>query len=224
MRDVIRTNGLIIAADNSGAIGEKEHDAVRAPYEVVGYFSARVALMECMAAGGEPFAAVLHNFSGDAAWKALKEGVQRAAAELGCALEVTGSTESNFSMLQSAAGMVIIGRHAREAGRVEGREVQYGVIGKPLVGKEVLECAEDVAPLAVFREIIKMEGVRAVLPVGSKGIAHELEQLSGKKGCCELDMKKSAGPSTCFLVAFEEGAAQRIEKAAGRLYRLHLVE
>ncbi|WP_050181794.1 hypothetical protein [Domibacillus robiginosus] len=224
MRDVIRTNGLVIAADNSGAIGQKEQDAVEAPYEVVGYFSARVALMECIAAGGEPFAAVLHNFSGDTAWTPLQEGVQRAAAELGCKLEVTGSTESNFSMLQSAAGMVIIGRHVRDTDRVEGSRVQYGIVGKPLVGSEVLEYPKDVASLSVFHKVVKMEGVRAVLPVGSKGISYELRQLSGKEGCCELDMEKSAGPSTCFLVAFEEKAAQRIERAAGQLYRLNIFE
>ena len=102
--------------------------------------------------------------------------------------------------------------------------MQYGVIGKPLVGNEVIEYPEDVAPLSVFQKVIQLEGVQSVLPVGSKGIAYELEQLSGKRGSCELDMEKSAGPSTCFIVAFEEKAACLIEKAAGRFYRLELVE
>lgn len=224
MRDVIQVNGLVIAADNSGAVGEKKQDAVQAPYEVVGYFSARVALMECIAAGGKPFAAVMHNFCGDDAWNQLEEGVRRASAELGCPLELTGSTESNFSLHQSAAGIVIIGRQIEGIAKIEEKNVQYGVVGKPLVGNEVIEYPEDVAPLSVFQQVIQLEGVQSVLPVGSKGIAYELEQLSGKRGRCELDMEKSAGPSTCFIVAFEEKAACLIEKAAGRFYRLELVE
>ena len=224
MRDVIHVNGLVIAADNSGAVGEKKQDAVQAPYEVVGYFSARVALMECIAAGGQPFAAVMHNFCGDDAWSRLEEGVQRAAAELGCSLVLTGSTESNFSLHQSAAGIVIIGRQIEGIAKIDKKNVQYGVVGKPLVGNEVIEYSEDVAPLSVFQKVIQLEGVQSVLPVGSKGIAYELEQLSGKRGSCELDMEKSAGPSTCFIVAFEEKAAPLIEKAAGHFYRLELVE
>ncbi|OES45148.1 hypothetical protein [Domibacillus iocasae] len=224
MRDVIRTNGLVIAADNSGSIGGKEQDTVQAPYEVVGYFSARVALMECIAAGGEPFAAVLHNFSGDAAWKPLCKGIKKAAAELDCELELTGSTESNFTMQQSAAGFVAIGRHVRDTDQIELESVRYGVIGKPLVGSEVMACLDDVAPLSVFRQIAHMEGVYTVLPVGSKGIAYELMQLTGRSGHCELDMIKSAGPSTCFIVAVKEEAGTQLESMTNHVYWLKMYD
>jgi hypothetical protein len=133
MRDVIRANGLIIAVDNSGSVGEKAQDDIRASYETVGYFSARVALMECIAAGGEPFAAVLHNFSGDEAWPDLCKGIYKAAAEVGCELELNGSSESNFTMNQSAAGIIIIGKHVRKTSTVINQpHVQFGVVGKPL--------------------------------------------------------------------------------------------
>lgn len=42
---------LIISADNSGGIGQKEADQLSVPYDIVSYFSFRVAVMECMAAG-----------------------------------------------------------------------------------------------------------------------------------------------------------------------------
>ncbi|WP_046179403.1 AIR synthase related protein [Domibacillus tundrae] len=224
MRDVIRTNGLIIAADNSGSIGEKEQDAVQAPYEVVGYFSARVALMECIAAGGEPFAVVLQNFSGEAAWKSLYKGIQKAAAELGCELELTGSTESNFTMQQSASGVVVIGRHVRDTDRIEQGRAKFGIVGKPLVGSEVMAHPNDIAPLSVFRQIAHMNGVYAVLPVGSKGIAYELMQLTGRSGHCELDMTKSAGPSTCFIAAVNEEVYKQIEEVTDQLYWLKMHE
>ncbi|WP_052712177.1 hypothetical protein [Domibacillus indicus] len=224
MFDAIRVNGLVIAADNSGSIGEKEHDAVQVPYETVGYFSARVALMECIAAGGNPFAAVLHNFSGDKAWRLLVKGIEKAAAEMDCELELTGSTESNFQLRESAAGLVVIGRHVRNMDQFEREQVKYAVIGKPLAGPEVITQPENVAPLSVFREMVRMEGVCAVLPVGSKGIAYELMQLAGKSGQCELDMEKSAGPSTCFIIAVKEEACKEIERAAGRVHWLEMIE
>ncbi|MGG3450341.1 hypothetical protein [Domibacillus aminovorans] len=218
MRDVIQTNGLIIAADNSGAIGGKRNDLVRVPYETVGYFSARVALMECVAAGGEPFAAIIHNFSGDDAWPLLCDGIKQAAVEIGCTLELTGSTESNFVMNQSATGVVIIGRHVRNIDQFDRNAVRYGVIGKPLVGSEVLENPDDVASLAVFKKINSMPGVESVVPVGSKGIRYELEQLAERPLTCELDLEKSSGPATCFIIAVQEVAMKAVEQAAGIVY------
>lgn len=215
MRDVIRTNGLIIATDNSGAVGNKQDDIIHVPYETVGYFSARVALMECISAGGEPFVAVVHNYCGDAAWLLLCEGIKKAAAEIGCTLELTGSTESNFVMNQSAAGVVIIGRAVRTINQFDQNAVRYGVIGKPLVGLEVLENPEDVASLAVFKKIYSMPGVESVVPVGSKGIRYELEQLTGKSFECELNIEKSSGPATCFIVAVQETAMEAVEQTAG---------
>jgi hypothetical protein len=218
MRDVIHTNGLIIAADNSGAIGDKPDDAVHVTYDVVGYFSARVALMECMAAGGEPFAAIVHNFSGDEAWSPLCEGIKRAAAEVDCTLEVTGSTESNFVMNQSATGVVVIGRHVRNVDQFDRNAVRYGVIGKPFVGSEVLKNPGDVASLAVFKKIISMPGVESVVPVGSKGIRHELEQLTETSLECGLNLEKSSGPATCFIIAVQEAVMEAVEQEAGIVY------
>ena len=47
-------SSLVIACDNSGGIGMKEGDVVKVPYEVTAYYSFRVAVMECIAAGGTP--------------------------------------------------------------------------------------------------------------------------------------------------------------------------
>lgn len=218
MRDVIRTNGLIIAADNSGSVGSKEHDAVYVPYETVGYFSARVALMECVAAGGKPFAAVLQNFSGNEAWQPLCEGVKKAAREMGCTLDLTGSSESNFQMNQSATGIVVLGHQEKETNQFDPQNVCYGVIGKPLVGAEVIENPKAIAPLSVFKKMAEMQEVKSIMPVGSKGIRHELIKMSGKNGACELDLDKSAGPSTCFLFAVDKKAMKQVEQTVGDVY------
>lgn len=218
MRDVIQANGLVIAADNSGSVGRKKQDAVSASYETVGYFSARVALMECVAAGGEPFTAVIQNFSGDEAWMPLCRGIEKAAFEMGCLLELTGSTESNFKMNQSATGIVVIGRHVRNTNQFEQGSLRFGVIGEPLVGAEVLMHAEKIAPLSVFKQIVEMKGIKSVIPVGSKGLRHELRNFGRENGQCELDLDKSAGPSTCFLFAAEEEAAKKIGQTVEHVY------
>jgi hypothetical protein len=232
MRDVLYIPGgegdtLVISSDNSGGIGLKEADHVKVPYETVAYFAFRTAVMENLAAGGSPFAAVLHNFTGDVHWKALAEGIEQGAKEAGLeGLSVTGSTESNFSLLQSAVGLMIIGK--RE-GRPEpapiytGRE-KLAVIGLPLVGEEVLNEKEGIAPLSLFKEISSMDGVH-VLPVGSKGVLSELNQLFADKkytlnevDCRDLDLLKSGGPSCCFIVAFPEELEREIRMKAGSFY------
>ncbi|WNS75919.1 ATP-binding protein [Bacillus sp. DTU_2020_1000418_1_SI_GHA_SEK_038] len=236
MRDVliIPFNGeesLVIASDNSGGIGLKEMDEVYVPYEVVAYYSFRVAVMECMAAGGAPFAVTLLNFCGEQAWKTLMDGIHRGIEELGLArIQVNGSTESNFSLVQSAAGLTVLGKVQNDA--VDNclefsEETMVAVIGKPLVGNEVVEFEGEVAPLSLFKELCLLEDV-ILLPVGSKGILYELNQLFSNRTFKEtevsssLDIKKSAGPSTCFLAVFSQEKKEEIMAEAGRYF--HKVE
>src|SRR5699024_6649453 len=101
---------LVIAVDNSGSIGMKTNDHVQVPYDVVSYYNFRVAWMECVSAGAEPISIILHNFSGDEAWSSLIKGIKQGMKELNVEnISITGSTESNFSLHQSAVGLVIIG-------------------------------------------------------------------------------------------------------------------
>ena len=54
---------LVIAADNSGSIGEKELDDVQVPYDIVSYYAFRVAYMDCVANRGVHYAIVLQSFN-----------------------------------------------------------------------------------------------------------------------------------------------------------------
>ena len=187
---------LVIAADNSGGIGLKEQDHVKTSYDVVSYYGFRVAVMECMAAGGKPISIVIHNFCDDHAWDLLLAGIEKGLEELGLkgAVSVTGSTESNFTMLQSALGMIVLGK--RESSYVD--EVSFenrkvAVIGSPLVGNEVLEQEKDVIPLSLFHELCQLEDV-VIVPVGSKGILYELKNMLddpsivGDSLICDVDV------------------------------------
>ncbi|WP_339164822.1 ATP-binding protein [Siminovitchia sp. FSL W7-1587] len=215
---------LVVACDNSGAIGMKPDDQVAVPYEIVSYYSFRVAFMECVSAGAVPFSVVLYNFCGDCAWFSLKEGITKGIRELGLEeLSITGSTETNFSLSQSAVGISVLGKREKrkEAPLCLTEQMKVAVIGKPLVGNEVIECNGDVAPLRLFQWFSRQKKVLAIVPVGSKGILYELRELFAAQSLqfsSPLNMEKTAGPSTCFIVVYDAAAEDNIRMRAGRLF------
>lgn len=200
---------LIITSDNSGAIGLKKLDEVKVPYEVVGYFAFRVAYMDCVAAGGEPLSVIVMNFNGDEAWVPLQRGINQALEQLEMIhLPMTGSTESNFTLQQSATAITMIGKMSKptisEKITVDDR---IAIIGKPLVGNEVIDNEVDIAPLSLFQWCSKQDEILTIIPVGSKGIANEFANkfpginVSFSK---EINVEKSSGPSTCFIIIYKK--------------------
>ena len=235
MRDVLiipfnKEESLIVASDNSGAIGLRDMDAVHVPYETVAYYSFRVSVMECMAAGAEPFAVTLQNFCGDSAWPALEAGIQRGITELQFKdIQLTGSTESNFTLLQSAVGITVLGKKknniaVKSVANFDPKEIGIAVIGTPLVGNEVIEREIDVAPLALMKRLSTRQDV-ITWPVGSKGILHEINRMfpnqTFSRGKIEtsVDIEKSSGPATCFLIAFPKEKKREIMSIVGEYFR-----
>ncbi|AYV69127.1 ATP-binding protein [Niallia circulans] len=209
---------LVISADNSGGIGQKEDDQVSVPYDIVSYFSFRVAVMECMAAGGVPFSVILQNFCGDDAWDILLAGIYKGIEELELEREIgiTGSTESNFSFRQSAIGLTVLGKRPADLKDTTIINGKMAIIGSPLVGEEVILQQEKVVPLAVFSRLTKVDKCR-IQPVGSKGILYELGQLKGdlvqeEEVQCSVDLLKSAGPATCFIVEYAKEVEAEIKR------------
>lgn len=215
---------LIVASDNSGAIGVKKGDLVHVPYETLAYYSFRVAVMEVIAASGEPVSVVINNFCGEEAWELLTRGIQKGLDEL--QLEhvlITGSTESNFSLEQSAIGLLVLGKKYDQKETVYREDVKMAVIGKPLVGNEVMEKADQVVPLSVFQRVSRLKGA-IVWPVGSKGILAELKtilknsELLMEDVFTEVDVLKSSGPATCFIVLYEDSRGVDVKKLAGKYF------
>ncbi|QED46349.1 hypothetical protein [Cytobacillus dafuensis] len=229
MRDVliIPFNGeesIVLASDNSGAIGSKDMDFVHVPYEKVAYYCFRVAVMECMAASAQPFAITVQNFCGEDAWSLLLNGINQGIDELGLeGIQINGSTESNFTLLQSALGITVLGKKNHVVSLdplLYSEETKLGVIGSPLVGDEVVERAAEIAPLALFKRLCDMRGA-VLLPVGSKGILAEINRLfsnqsfDGTEIKTNLDIHKSSGPSTCFIAVFPPAMEREIKMVAG---------
>jgi hypothetical protein len=231
MRDIItiplnNEDSLIIASDNSGGIGMKAADHVQVSYETLAYYSFRVAAMECIAAGGVPVSVVLHNFCGDSTWSELVNGIQQGLVELNLEdVPITGSTESNFRLQQSAVGLVVLGKRSlsKKSEKTFSNDLKFAVIGSPLVGNEVIIHADQVVPLSIFREVSKLKEIM-VWPVGSKGILYEFNQMFTNKEFTKemlstnLDVVKSSGPATCFIIAFEQNQEEALKKIAAAFY------
>ncbi|MGE8207351.1 ATP-binding protein [Heyndrickxia sp. NPDC080065] len=230
MRDALiiplnETENIIITTDNSGAIGMRTDDVVKVPYDIVAYFSFRVAVMECMAAGGEPFSVVINNFCPEESWGEMKAGVQKGVAELGMkALPVIGSTESNFQLMQSAIGITVLGKmiNKEEKEQPIGSSTHFAIIGSPLVGNEVIEQSKLVAPLSLFAWMCQQENITHIVPIGSKGILYKLNklqpQLEAKDIKSDLNLIKTSGPATCFLIAYHQNIEDIIVKKSGSYF------
>lgn len=203
MRNAIQVGELIVTIDNSGCIGEKPQDEVQVPHHVTGYFTARTAILEQWCAGAMPVQLVVANFSGDEAWQSYINGFQQVFHEINEPMPpVTGSSESNFQSLQSAVSLTMLGKKMFVGNR---ENCQYFVVGEPLVGDEVVNNPQKIAPLGELYKALKRGLIEAVWPTGSKGIGTEIERFIGSHAYeVALPLQKSSGPSCAVLVAVRE--------------------
>lgn len=212
---------LVISCDSIGGIGEKKEDRVQAPPEVVGYYGARVALMEVIALRAKPLTLIntlsveMKNY-GERILKGIEQGVSELPEDV--IMPVTGSSEENFPMVQTALGITVIG--ALEKGttlppKTKGTESLY-LVGLPMVGSQVLEDEGEILSMEDLYQLRNHRDVVDIIPVGSKGIAYELKVLgdAGDKvdpeKHREIDFYQSGGPSTSALVLTKDEGIQEL--------------
>ncbi len=216
MRNALQlSNGFIITTDNSGAIGQKEHDVVKVPDDITSYFSARVTLLEQWAANSQPEAIILHNFSGEDAWERYVIGIRRLFDEIGIPLpKITGSTESNLETLQSGLAVTMIGEPTKNDFQKE--SLNWFTYGKPLVGEQLIAEPEKIANMKSIYVAMQQNIVERIWPVGSKGITKELQVLFGHTAFnCKWDIYKSAGPSTVVLLGIHKEKTPQAKQLFG---------
>ncbi|MBQ0141004.1 MAG: alpha-ribazole-5-phosphate synthase [Kurthia sp.] len=214
MRNARIIDNLVITSDNSGAIGQKPQDVVSVPDEVASYFSTRVALLEQLASFSRPIEVILLNFTGQDAWQRYINGIEQLFTEVGYPIpEISGSTETNMPTLQSGFGITMIGK--KQQPPLDLAKLHWYSYGRPLVGNDLLANKHQVANLKEIVEALKNNEIKQVIPVGSKGVRHELQQL----GLAEImdfnalpyDADASAGPSTLVLIAVTKEQILKIE-------------
>lgn len=217
MRHELNLGDWIVTSDNSAAIGEKSADAVFAPDAVTAKFAARVALLEQWAAGSEPEAILLHNFSGEAQWMRYRGGVAELFEELGRPLpQLAGSSETNMATLQSGVAITMMGKRKRNLEAAEG--LDWYVYGKPLVGSAVLEQKDQAANLEKIAAALASGLIKRVWPVGSKGIEREAAMVFGHRAAvfADVDTSTSAGPASCVLIGVSGVESDMLERHFGK--------
>ncbi len=203
---------LITAVDSCGGIGALACDALAADPGIVGAYTARTPLMEVLAAGAEPaFASVSVSNAPEAA-RPILDGVR---AAVGASLPLIVSTEKNMPTAMTAVGVTLTGTCSMESLRLGGARSGDALycIGLPFVGPEVLENLNAMPGPDDVRALLSDPSVRAVLPVGSQGVAAEARVLALESGLTAeldfgagVDLQKSGGPSTCLIAAAAPGA------------------
>jgi hypothetical protein len=227
MRNAVELgDGLVVTTDNSGGIGEKPHDVVAVPDQITAYFATRVTLLEQWAAHADPVSVLIHNFSGPDSWDSYVAGVEDAFREAELEIPaITGSTETNMQLMQSAVAVTMIGKQ-RIVEDID--ELEWYVYGTPFVGNEVLERRDEIASLRIVKEAMDAGVIRKIWPVGSKGTLAEYRRLTGSPQIeieTDIDIHSSAGPSTSVLLGID---VHNIERAChlfgGSLYKISEID
>ncbi len=214
---------LVIACDSCGGVGQKPADLVQVPPEITGYYTCRVAVMEILAVGATirlviDTLAVEWETTGKRIMAGIHQCLEEAGLEKGVALN--GSTEENFPMTQTAMGITVIGE-VGTASLLSGVSEEGDwlvMIGLPKVGHEIVQPVdEEVVSLKAFMTLRKHAGVKDIIPVGSRGIAHETQLLANVNGLqvewhqpLSVDINKSAGPATCAVATMTRDAYETL--------------
>lgn len=204
-RNAIQLGDWIVTTDNSGGIGEKADDLVAVPDRITARFATRVALLEQWAASAEPEAVLLHNFSGDSSWDRYCDGIRDVFDEIGVVSPpISGSSETNMSLRQSAVAITLMGRQTAGGSVVSNGD--WFTYGTPLVGEDVLTRGFEIASLASLDKARRNGLIQRIWPVGSNGILAEWQVVTGDltgELTSPLDVTCSAGPSTVVLLQID---------------------
>ncbi len=213
--DIGNERYIVIAVDSFGGIGPKEHDVVKLSVREWAVALLRVPLMEVIATGASPILVIdALGVEYDPTGKEVIEALREELSRLGYIdLPMNGSTEDNIPVSSSSAGIVVLG--AVEKDKFFPGSTKMGdnifVVGIPKSGPDEEVDLENDPEIPDISELIflrRQRGVHDILPVGSHGIAYEAGLMGESAGLKPLlfselpvDVKKSAGPSTCFILS-----------------------
>lgn len=218
---------LLVACDSVGSIGPKPHDRVEAAATTVAHFAARVPLLEVLAAGGRPEVLVdtLSVEMNPTGAEMIAE-IRRMAVSLGLEPErVTGSTEDNVQSLATGIGVTVIGSAARSALRPGTSRPGDLVLclGAPTSAPhdDIVMDDRRMVSIQTLTDVLGVPGVHDALPIGSRGIGYEVQQLETSSDlefvrACDLpedprfDFAKSGGPASCVLISLDVSALDAV--------------
>lgn len=212
-RDITRVSlgpseDWLIASDISSGIGLQEHDVLQVPYPMVGAFATRVAMLEILSAKGT-VKAIQYLIGGayDAVVIPVVQGIQEELRRAGIDVPINGSHESNMEVTTTSVGITALGLGEPEV-RGNGEPYAVYVLGRPLVGPEVVAHPEWIVTYEELHRALAHPSTMRMVPIGSRGIRQELQVLASWQGA-PLDeiamtdevLDHSGGPATSVVVA-----------------------
>ncbi|WCC80951.1 transcriptional regulator [Cutibacterium equinum] len=210
---------LVIACDAIGGIGPRPDDSYPADPVWCAHLGARVPLLEVLCAGARPLILVNTLCQDEESARPMIEEFRRCAIAAGIdPSAVTGSTEDNVATTQTGIGVTIIGVMAEgELPKAHDGDVLV-CIGAPISAPDddVSPGRREIVAVGEVRELVASGKVHDCVPVGSHGVAWEAEQLASTAGLratfldTEVDLAHSGGPSTCLVVACDEGDVEKL--------------
>lgn len=217
---------MVVACDSDGGIGPKKLDSVFSPAYDVGRLGTRVPLMEVLASGAFPVSVVdALAVEMEPTGKEIIHGGKDEVAESGldADLAVTGSTEDNVATVSTGIGVVVIGlvnkSEFKPGTSLDGDAVVSVGIPKSAPEFKVTYNDPDIATPAIVRKLVSLPYVHDILPVGSKGIRYELNEMARTAGLAtryvdplRVDVDRSGGPSTCCLVSLPADKVTALKK------------
>lgn len=206
---------MVIACDSCGGIGLKAGDALQVTPFITGKYTARVAIMEVVCAGAEVICltnTICNEF--DPTGIAVIQGIEEELKAAGISdVVLTGSTEENFSTVMTGLGITAVGLAETKKLKVNNIKGQALLLafGRPKVGREVLNRQEEQIDYHTIRQLLRAEEVYEIIPVGSKGILYEMQELARNNRLQltvyeqdRVDINQSAGPSTVVIAAVSD--------------------
>jgi len=223
---------LVASCDSCGAIGMKDLDTLKIAWSITGRLTTRVALLEVLSTGAVPqiMTVAISNEphpTGERILKGVKEELDSAGLTT---LPMAISTEKNMITQQTGLGISVIGVSEKNQLRIGSTQSGDDVycLGLPKVGSEIKNPEDDeIVQVKDLQLLLNIAGVHDIVPVGSRGILTEAQQLATNvnyqlilDSCCGLDLEKSAGPSTCLI--FSSISSLALDLSSSDFFRLPL--
>jgi len=214
---------MVIACDSCGSVGLKERDVLKVPPFITGKYTTRVALLEVLCTGAEVICLTntICNEMNPTGQEII-QGIEEELREAGIGKVVlTGSTEENFPTVATGLGITAVGLVETEKLKINNikSDALLVVFGQPKVGQEVLKSSrDDIVGYSLIKQLLKEPEVYEIIPVGSKGILYEMQELARNNQLTisvnkdlEIDLIKSGGPSTAVIAAVSAAYFSRME-------------
>ncbi len=211
--DLGQQRTMVIACDSCGGVGMKEQDVLQVSPHITGRYTARVAILEVLCTGAEVIcltSTICNEMNSTG--KDMIEGIRAEMQEAGINnVVLTGSTEENFPTVATGLGVTAVDMIQSNQLKVNSIKQQALLValGRPKVGQEVLAGGvNDCIHYQLIKQMLKDDEVYEIIPVGSKGILYEMQELARNNRLnlivnpgIKLDVRKSGGPSTAVIAA-----------------------